>query len=138
MGYLSKNPRQRLLRSAMTFLSVSVALQLHLTLIRLMDRFGQDMRNQFSVFAGKDYVQQVMPASGLGWEPFPSPSSSIQAETASELLQLAHVDSPSSTPTLFVQLVLPVIRMIPPQVLAVGIELGHESAFLGNIGLELQ
>jgi len=103
MGYLSKNSRQRLLRSAMTFLSVSVALQLYLTLIRLMDRFRQDMRNQFSVFAGKDFVQQVMPARGLGWDTFPSLSSSIQAETASELLQLAHVDSPSSTTTLFVQ-----------------------------------
>jgi len=103
MGYLSKNPRQRLLRSAITFLSVSVALQLYLTLIGLMDRFRQDMRNQFSVFAGKDFVQQVMPARGLGWDTFPLLSSSIQAETASELLQLAHVDSPSSTTTLFVQ-----------------------------------
>jgi putative ABC transport system permease protein len=131
-----KNLRRRLLRSIMTVLCVAVALQLYLTLNNLTGKFKQDIQNQFSVFAGKIFIQQAMPNSSIGWNTFPSLSSSIQVETASELLQLDRVDSTSSTAVLFVQLVAPIIPMNPPEVLAVGIESGHESAFLGNLGVE--
>jgi putative ABC transport system permease protein len=131
-----RNLWQRRLRSVLTILGVAMALQLNLTLNNLMGRFGQDVQRQFSFFAGKLFVQQAMPAGGTGWDTFPSLSSSIAIETAAGLLTRDHVDQPSSSAVLFVQLVAPIIPTTPPELMAVGIEPGHEAAFLGTVEAE--
>jgi putative ABC transport system permease protein len=131
-----RNLWQRRLRSVLTILGVAMALQLNLTLNNLAGKFEQDVQRQFSFFAGKLFVQQAMPTGGTGWDTFPSLSSSITIETAAGLLTHDRVDQPSSSAVLFVQLVAPIIPTTPPELMVVGIEPGHEAAFLGTIEAE--
>lgn len=130
------NLRQRKLRTILTILGVAVALQLYLTLNNLMATFELDMLRQYQTFAGKVYVEQTMPNSE-GWQGFPNAASSIEAGTASEVLALDGVDRAYSSALVFVPLVPSTIPNNPPSVLAVGIEIGHESALLGSAGVEM-
>jgi putative ABC transport system permease protein len=130
------NLRQRKLRTILTILGVSVALQLYLTLNNLMATFELDMLRQYQAFAGKVYVEQTMPNSE-GWQGFPNAASSIEASTASEVLALDGVDRTRSSALVFVPLVPSTIPNNPPSVLAVGIESGHESALLGSVEVEM-
>jgi putative ABC transport system permease protein len=124
------NLRQRKLRALLTILGVAAALQLYLTMNNLIATFEADMLRQYQAFAGKVYVEQSLP-TGEGWQGFPSPSSSIAADAAAEVLALEGVDREASSEAVFVPLVPSVIPNNPPYVLAVGIKPGRETALLG-------
>jgi putative ABC transport system permease protein len=124
------NLRQRKTRTLLTILGVAAALQLYLTMNNLIATFEADMLRQYQAFAGKVYVEQSLP-TGEGWQGFPSPASSIEADTAAEVLALEGVDRAASSEALFVPLVPSVIPNNPPYVLAVGIQRGRETALLG-------
>jgi len=126
---------QRRLRALLTILGVAAALQLYLTMNNLMVTFEEDMLRQYQAFAGKVYVEQSLP-SGEGWQGFPSIASSIEVDTASDVLALEGVDRAASSAAVFVPLVPSTIPNNPPYVLVVGIESGHEQALLGAIEAE--
>ena len=69
-------------------------------------------------------------------EDFPSMNSSIGMETASSILSLDGVDRNTSSSVLFIALASASAPNMPPALLAVGIEPGHEKAFLGGIEIE--
>jgi putative ABC transport system permease protein len=131
-----RNLWQRRLRSSLTVLSLAVVVQLYMSIASGLATFDQDLQRQANALAGKVYVQQSARKESEP-ESFPSLSSSIPVRVASEILALDDHDQTISSALLFVRLAKPPTPMAPPEVMAVGIEPGHETAFLGNIGIEL-
>jgi putative ABC transport system permease protein len=130
-----RNMWQRWLRSLLTILGVAMAVQLYVTMSGIMLVYEQDLQKQLSAFAGKVIVQQPMGEEGSD-EEFPSPSSSIEGATADDLLTLEEIDRNSSSALLFVPLARAPGPNLPPAVMAVGIEPGHEAAYLGSFQVE--
>jgi putative ABC transport system permease protein len=130
-----RNLWQRRLRSFLTVLSVAVVVQLYMLISGGMATFDQDLQRQASAFTGKTYVQQSLKKEGEP-EPFPSLGSSIPVQVASEILALDNHDQSISSALLFVRLAKPPMPNAPPGVMAVGIEPGHETAYLGNFEIE--
>ncbi len=126
------NLLQRRMRSLLTMLGVAVAVQLYLTMSSIMVSYELDLDNQLAAMAGKVYVQRPT-AESVGGEEFPSPSSSIESEVADQLLALDGVDRESSSAILYIPLSMSPAPGLPPSKLALGIEAGHEDAFLGTI-----
>ncbi|MCJ7776719.1 MAG: ABC transporter permease [Sedimentisphaerales bacterium] len=126
---------RRKLRSALTILGVVIAVQLYLMMNGIMSYYDQDIQRQVSAFAGKVFIQQPMGAIDAG-EDFPSMNSSIGMKTASSMLSLDGVDRNTSSSVLFVTLKPASAPNMPPALLVVGIEPGHEKAFLGGIEIE--
>jgi putative ABC transport system permease protein len=130
-----RNLWQRRLRSALTILGVTVAVQLYLLIASVGSGYEQDLEGQLDALAGKVYVQQPA-AEEIEAEDFPPVNSSIPAPVASELLALDGLDRASSSAAIFVSLSPSVLPGKPPAVLAVGIEPGHEAAFLSDFEAE--
>jgi putative ABC transport system permease protein len=130
-----RNLWQRRRRSLLTVLGVAVAVQLYISMSSYMAIYDQDLQQQLSAFAGKVYVQRSVIREGEA-ETFPSPSSNIPAEVAAEVLSLDGLDRTTSSGVLFVPLVRPPAPNLPPWVMAVGIEPGHEAAFIGGFEVE--
>ena len=127
-----KNIRQRRLRSILTILGVAAAVQLYLTMSAIMRWYDQDLQAQLRSFAGKVVVQRLMSQEGEG-EDFPSTNSSFSAETASAILSLESIQKETSSATLFVSVVRALRPFSSPRVMAVGIEPGHEAAYIGTL-----
>jgi len=127
-----RNLWRRRLRSLLTVLGVAVALQLYLTMAGGLAIYERDLSRQLATIGGRLYVQQPMAREEEN-EGFPSFSSSMPGDVAEGVLALPGIDRSASSATLFVQLALPLIPDAPPAVLAVGIEPGHEAAFLGDL-----
>lgn len=130
-----KNLWRRKLRSILTILGVAVAVQLYLTMDGWMGIYEQDLQHQLSAFAGKIFIQQPMEASA-GGQDFPSFSSSLDAASAEALLGIEGVNPGASSAVLFVQLARASSPNMPPAAVAVGLEPGHEAAYLGNFKVE--
>ncbi len=130
-----RNLLQRRMRSLLTMLGVAVAVQLYLTMSSIMVSFDLDLENQLTAMAGKVYVQRPT-AEEAETEEFPSPSSSIEEEVANELLMMDSVDREASSAVLYMPLTMAPAPGLPPTKLALGIEAGHEKAFLGEIDVE--
>lgn len=130
-----KNLWRRKLRSILTILGVAVAVQLYLTMDGWMGIYEQDLQHQLGAFAGKVFIQQQMETSA-GGQDFPSFSSSLEAVTAEALLEIEGVDPAASSAVLFVQLARAASPNMPPAAVAVGLEPGHEAAYLGNFEVE--
>lgn len=130
-----RNLLERRLRSLMTMLGVAVAVQLFLTMSSIEVSFELDLENQLSAMAGKVYVQRPTSEEAES-EEFPSPSSSIEEDVANELLTLDGVDREASSAILYVPLTTAPAPGLPPSKLGLGIEAGHEVAFLGGIEVE--
>ncbi len=129
------NLLQRRMRSLLTMLGVAVAVQLYLTMSSIMISFELDLENQLSAMAGKVYVQRPT-SEEAETEEFPSPSSSIEERVANELLALEGVNREASSAILYMPLTTSPAPGLPPSKLAMGIEAGHEDAFLGGIEVE--
>jgi putative ABC transport system permease protein len=129
------NLLQRRLRSALTMLGVAVAVQLFLTMSSINISFELDLENQLAAMAGKVYVQRPTSEEAEA-EEFPSPSSSIEQDVANELLMMDGVNREASSAILYVPLTTAPAPGLPPSKLALGIEAGHEHAFLGGIEVE--
>ncbi len=130
-----KNLWRRKLRSILTILGVAVAVQLYLTMDGWMGLYEQDLQHQLSAFAGKVFVQQQMEASA-GGQDFPSFSSSLDMATADALMSIEGADASTSSAVLFVQLARASTPNMPPAALAVGIQPGHEAAYIGSFEVE--
>jgi putative ABC transport system permease protein len=127
-----KNLWRRRLRSTLTILGVAVAVQLYITMSGIMSWYNGDMQRQLGAFAGRIYIQQRMETAGSGQD-FPSLSSSLTAETAEGILQLAGVDRSASSAALFAALSLSSSPNANPPLLAVGLEMDHEASLLGSL-----
>lgn len=136
MWYLAiRNLWQRRLRSLLTMLGVAVAVQLYLTMSGILTSYEVDLQRQLSVLAGKVFVQRSTAEEGVQ-EDFPSPSSSIDSGVAASLLEIDGVDQDASSVILYVPLSRPSGPNLPPEILAVGIEPGCETAFLGDFRVD--
>ncbi len=123
---------RRRLRTLLTVLGVATAIQLYLMMTAILSFYDSDIQQQVAVFAGKVFVQRPMQAVGAG-EDFPSMNSSISAASADSILALEGVNSAKSSAVLFIPLLADIRPNMPPAYFIVGIEPGHESAFLGNL-----
>jgi ABC-type lipoprotein release transport system permease subunit len=136
MWYVAlRNLWQRRLRSLLTMLGVAVAVQLYLTISSIIASYDLDLQAQLSAMGGRVFVQRPAADEG-GLEEFPSPSSSIEAEVADELLELEGLDGAASSAILYVPLTRSPAPGLPPSTLALGIEPGHEEAFLADLDVE--
>ncbi len=122
------------LRSLLTILGVATAVQLYLMSNNIMGVYNRDIQNRINQFAGKIFIQESVQNTGSGAD-FPSMDSSIRMDTANAILQLGGTDTQSSSAILFVPLATSPRPNMPPLYIAVGVEPGHELAFLGNLGV---
>ncbi|MEJ2549411.1 MAG: ABC transporter permease [Anaerolineales bacterium] len=133
MWHLSiRNIRQRWVRSLLTILGVAVSVQIYLAMTTMMSSAENDLQDQLEALAGKVFVQRSMTSESVV-EDFPSPSSSINVGVAEELLAMPGVDVARSSAILYVPLTKPPAPGAPPPTRALGIEPGHEIAFLGSL-----
>jgi putative ABC transport system permease protein len=130
-----KNLWRRKMRSFLTILGVATAVQLYLMVHGIMASYGQEMRGQIGEFAGKIIVQQQL-ENGRGNADLTSSGSSLTSEMAEDLLSTRGVDRASSSAMIFVPIARAIMPYVPPAVIAVGIEPGHEKAFLGGLEIE--
>jgi putative ABC transport system permease protein len=138
MGMLQlalKNLWQRRMRSLLTILGVAVGVQLYLAMSSVMASAESDLQDQVNALAGRVFVQRLMKDSSVP-EEFPSPSSSINSQVAKALLDIQGVDVAKSSTILYVPLTKPPAPGSPPPTRALGIEPGHEIAFLGPLQVE--
>jgi putative ABC transport system permease protein len=126
---------RRKLRSLLTILGVAAAIQLFLMMTAILSYYDSDIQQQVAVFAGKVFVQRPMKAVGAG-EDFPSMNSSIAADAADSILALDGINREESSSVLFIPLVADIRPNMPPKYFIVGVEPGHETAFLGNLRLQ--
>ncbi|MBN2386376.1 MAG: ABC transporter permease [Anaerolineales bacterium] len=129
-----KNLWQRRLRTILTILGIVVAVQLYLSIGSIMRWYDEDLQGRLLAFGGKVYVQRLV-SGDLISEDFPSSSSSIDTEMAQELLGGEGVDPQTSSLALFVTVERSLRPFSPPLVIAVGIQPGHEGAFLGTFAV---
>lgn len=130
-----KNLWRRKLRTILAILGVATAVQLYLMISGILTTYEQDTQRQLSAFAGKIVVEQQMEGK-IGIADFTSSGSSLKAVTAEELLALEGIDRSSSSAMIFIPIARSNMPYMPPAVVAVGIEPGHEKAFLGSFGME--
>jgi ABC-type antimicrobial peptide transport system permease subunit len=127
-----KNLWRRKLRSLLTILGVASAVQLYLMVHGVMGTYTGEIKGQINAFAGKIVIQQQV-ESGGGNPDLTSSASSLTEKTAEGLLATDGIDRRSSSALLFVPIARAVMPYLPPAVVAVGIEPGHESAYLGGL-----
>jgi putative ABC transport system permease protein len=130
-----KNLWRRKLRSLLTVLGVASAAQLYLMVHGVMDTYHGEMMAQINAFAGKIVVQQQV-ESGGGNPDLTSSASSLTTSTAETLLAIDGIDRPSSSAVIFVPIARAIIPYVPPAVVGVGIEPGHEQAYLSGLEAE--
>jgi putative ABC transport system permease protein len=138
MGMLQlavRNLWQRRIRSLLTIFGVAVGVQLYLAMTTVMASAESDLEDQVNALAGRVFIQRLMADSSLV-EEFPSPSSSINSQVAEALLDIEGVDEMKSSAILYVPLTKPPAPGAPPPTRALGIQPGHEVAFLGPLQIE--
>jgi ABC-type lipoprotein release transport system permease subunit len=131
-----RNLWQRRLRSFLTALGIAVAIQVNLTMTSIISGYESDLKSQLGVLDDKVLVQRLT-TNAPQMEEFPSAASSIDNSLVESLLELEGVDPQASAAILYVPLASPPIAGLPPASCAVGIEPGHEGAFLGEIAADV-
>ena len=131
-----RNLWQRRMRSLLTILGVAVGVQLYLAMTTMMASAETDLQDQLKALAGRVFVQRLLADESMV-EEFPSPSSSLSSQVASNLLDIQGVDVAKSSAILYVPLSKPPAPGSPPPTRALGIAPGHEVAFLGPLGVEV-
>jgi putative ABC transport system permease protein len=126
---------RRKLRALLTILGVATAVQLFIMMTSILSFYDSDIQRQVAVFAGKVFVQRPVMGVGAG-EDFPSMNSSIAEQTANSILALDGVNREESSAVLFIPLVADLRPNMPPSYFIVGVEPGHEAAFLGSLELQ--
>jgi putative ABC transport system permease protein len=127
-----KNLWRRKLRSLLTILGVASAVQLYLMVHGVMESYTGEIEGQVSAFAGKIIIQQAV-ESGGGNPDLTSSASSLTSATADALLATGGIDRGESSAVIFIPIARAAIPYVPPAVLAVGIEPGHEQAYLSSL-----
>ncbi len=126
-----KNIWRRKLRSLLTILGVASAVQLYLMVRGVMGTYTGEIEGQVNAFAGKIVVQQQ--AESGGNPDVTKSTSSLTGETAEAILSVDGIDRESSSAVLFVPIARALLPYVPPAVIGVGIEPGHEAAYLGGL-----
>jgi putative ABC transport system permease protein len=127
-----KNIWRRKLRSLLTILGVASTVQLYLMVHGVMNTYTGEIEGQVGAFAGRIIVQQQV-ESGGGNPDLTSSASSLTGATAGKLLSVEGIDRDASSAVIFIPIARAVMPYIPPAVVAVGIDPGHESAYLGGL-----
>ncbi len=125
----AKSIWQRKTRSALTVLGVGLAVMLYVYLSTIMSFYDRDLQRTVSGLAGKVIVQDRSEQPVR----FPPTSSLIPMAQADAVLKLSGVDPSRSSAVLIEPLVANPAPSMPPQVMAVGLTPGHESAFQGDV-----
>jgi putative ABC transport system permease protein len=126
-----KNIRTRKVRSILTIVGITLAIFLGMFMSSLVTYIESDLEKMAAGFAGQIYVKSTA-ISGMYLEEFPPISSSIENDTAYEILSVEGINIQKSSPVLFTTLMPPPYPSAPP-VLAVGILPGREKAFIGDV-----
>jgi putative ABC transport system permease protein len=119
------------LRSLLTIVGVATSVQMYLTFTGIMVLYRNAINDQIGAFAGKAVVQQQMEQIS-GSTDFTSSGSSLKPETADALLAWNGIDRSASSKMVYVTIARNLMPYMPPAVLVVGVEPGHEKAFLGG------
>ena len=123
------------LRSLLTIIGVATSVQMYLTFNGVLVLYRNEINRQLGAFAGKAVVQQQMEEAS-GSADLTSSGSSIKPETADALLGLDGIDRQASSRLVYVPIARNIMPYMPPAVLVVGVEPGHEKAFLGEFRAE--
>jgi putative ABC transport system permease protein len=127
-----KNIWRRKMRSLLTVLGVASAVQLYLMVEGVMGSYTGEIEGQVNAFAGKIVVQQKA-EGGAGGPDISSTGSSLTGATADRLLAADGIDRAGSSAVIFVPIARAIMPYVPPAVMAVGVEPGHEGAYLGSL-----
>jgi ABC-type lipoprotein release transport system permease subunit len=119
------------LRSLLTVLGFGFCVNLYIVVTTVMRFITEDLDLQVERFRGLLLVQsRAAPGStGLEWPPI---SSALTQDEARRILQTPRIHLGESTPVVFAGLAPPLFPTAPPEALLVGLETGHEAAFLGD------
>jgi putative ABC transport system permease protein len=126
---------RRKLRSLLTVVGVATSVQMYLTFSGVLVLYRNEINRQLGAFAGKAVVQQQMEETN-GNTDLTSSGSSIKPETADALLALKGIDSQASSKLVYVPIARNIMPYMPPAILVVGVEPGHEKAFLSGFKAE--
>lgn len=123
-----KNIWQRRARTILTIICIAVCIQLFIVLSTATSFMNRQFTDSMGKMGGQMYVKTPSPMSANNAE-FPPISSSLSMEKAGQILLLSGVDRSKSAPILMIGLVPSLYQSGPPQVIAVGVPEGSESAF---------
>jgi putative ABC transport system permease protein len=123
------------LRSLLTIVGVATSVQMYLTFSGVLVLYRNEINRQLGAFAGKAVVQQQMEEIS-GSTDLTSSGSSIKPETADALLNWEGIDRQASSKLVYVPIARNLMPYMPPAILVVGVEPGHEKAFLGEFKAE--
>jgi putative ABC transport system permease protein len=119
------------LRSLLSIVGVATSIQMYLTFNGVLVLYRSAISDQLDAFAGKAVVQQQM-EDIRGSTDLTSSGSSIKPETADALLAWEGIDRQASSRLVYVPIARNLMPYMPPAILVVGVEIGHEKAFLGG------
>jgi putative ABC transport system permease protein len=123
------------LRSLLTVVGVAASVQMYLTFTGIMVLYRNAINDQLEAFAGKAVVQQQMEEI-RGSTDLTSSGSSLKPETADALLAWEGIDRQASSKLVYVTIARNLMPYMPPAILVVGVEPGHEKAFLGGFKVD--
>ena len=119
-------------RAALTSLGVAAVIAVYLGVSGGVGEAGPDVRAPFEALSGRIIVQQAVEGYSDA-EDNPALSSLLAESDAEAILAMRGADPLTSSSVLFVPLARVASPGEPPAVLAVGIEPGHEVAFLDGL-----
>ncbi|PZC42604.1 MAG: putative ABC transport system permease protein [Chloroflexi bacterium] len=122
---------QKKLRSLLTVMGFGFCVNLYIVVTTVMRFITEDLDLQVERFRGLLLVQSRGPEGSTGME-WPPISSAITEQEARQVLTTARIHPQESTPVVFAGLAPPLFPTAPPEALIVGLDTGHESAFLGD------
>ena len=119
------------LRSLLTVLGFGFCVNLYIVVTTVMRFITEDLDLQIERFRGLLLVQSRGPAgsTGLEWPPI---SSAMTEAEARRVLATPRIHRQESSAVVFAGLAPPLFPTSPPEALLVGLEVGHETAFLGD------
>jgi putative ABC transport system permease protein len=123
------------LRSLLTIVGVATSIQMYLTFNGVLVLYRSAISDQLDAFAGKAVVQQQM-EDIRGSTDLTSSGSSIKPETADALLAWEGINRQASSRLVYVPIARNLMPYMPPAILVVGVEIGHEKAFLGGFKVD--
>lgn len=124
-----KNIKYKKVRSILTILGIVIAMQLYIVLSGIMNAYDKDLEKQISSMAGKIFVQ----AKTTGSASMIPMQNVINEIDSNKIYNLEGINKEKSTKVLYNEVLPSLAPNMPPAVLAVGIEIGKESIYYGNV-----
>ena len=119
------------LRSLLTVMGFGFCVNLYIVVTTVMRFITEDLDLQVEHFRGLLLVQSRGAAGSTGME-WPPISSAMTEAEARRVLATPRIHRDESTAVVFAALAPPLFPTAPPEALIVGLEVGHEVAFLGD------